>query len=154
MSKDPKEIREAVDRIVERHMDDLYTDLDNLHRKNIDDNQVKAALMQLGYASMSEWYDEWMENGDPVQAVEIEEDGAPRGIVIDPIDASSYAAIPESKDPIEREHYRAEASVHGPAGWNIYKKRSKSDNGAFIGKWPTRTMAIEIINTLQKGMSA
>ena len=149
---DQLQINNLVGRIVDRHLDRMFTDLDNLHAKGVNDSQVKAALISNSYSTMADWYEEWMNDGEPLP----EADGAPRGVVIDDANATSYAGLNEqllrARGSIDRDGYFARLAKD-ESGWFIYRKRNTDGPGGLIGKVPTGEHAIQLINTLQEALN-
>lgn len=85
--------------------------------------------------------------------------GGAEELVTDPGDMPSYenleqaivqAVVEKAREyRIERGIFYAEPSVM--SGWNVYKKRSGDDSGAFIGHYADENAAINILTSLGDG---
>lgn len=154
--------------VVKASLEDyMFERLDNLHKRGIHDNEVIRFLRKEGLNDVAARYIEWSGAIDP----DAEDDNTTMNPAVpDPGDASSYAELfaadginadnleqaivqaaveGQRLRRIERGIFYAEPSV--TSGWNVYKKRSGEDNGAFIGHYADENAAINILASLGDG---
>lgn len=85
------EVRLAVENIVSRHNDDMFEDLDRLHKQGINDTDVVRVLRDLGHNTLADQYTDWQDDGTPPRE---DEDGPldqGEHLVTDPGDSPSYS---------------------------------------------------------------
>jgi len=90
----PDKTKQAVARIVEKHMDAMLEDLDELHEDGIPDDEILTTLRKNGYSQEADLYHEWLQDSVPRRYVA--EDGDPEGpgAVTDP-PSDSYVRFEE-----------------------------------------------------------
>lgn len=86
LSEQEVNVRHHVYRIMDRHLDAAFEELDHLHKRGINDSEVVKALRDGGYRSEADGYIEWAQCIDP------DVDPTPQGeeLVTDPGDSPSY----------------------------------------------------------------
>lgn len=182
MTEDRKaEIRMIVSNLISEHDDRLFEAFDQLHKRDIHDDDVKAALWGLGAVELAEGYVDWMNDGEPVTADEDGPTAQGEELVTDPGDAPSYkdmgtvsslteeltkagindgnleqalldAVNGHREDRIEFGLFYAERSSDG-VHWHIYKKRNHNDNGAYLATANTQENAQRILDSLGDGQA-
>lgn len=167
---------EEILQVTQQWLTAMFENFDRLHKRGIHDDIVIRTLRKDGLNDVAARYIEWALAVDP----DAEEDNTTTSPVVpDPGDAPSYKemgtvssltqeltdaginadnleqAIVQTvmeeaqKRRIEHGIFYAEPSVMG--GWNVYKKRSKDDNGAYIGHYADENAAIHILESLGTG---
>lgn len=84
-------VASRVGSIVTEEQERMFERFDQLHTKGIDDSQIIRALRHNDDDRLAEDYIEWADCIDP------DADGAPRGIVIDNVNDSSYKALEQER---------------------------------------------------------
>lgn len=136
-------VNQKVINIISDGYDYMFERFDKLHKQDITDTEVVAALRHYGEEDVLDGYVEWAD-------IDVREDDntTTNPVVPDPGNAPSYDAL-ESREPIDNGFFRAEPANQG--GWHIYKKRSADDNGAHLGHYETRETALRILTLLKAG---
>ena len=151
--------------IISAGYDYMFERFDRLHKQNIDDDEVVAALRHYGEQDLLDGYAEW---GD----IDLREDDntTTNPVVPDPGDAPSYTTMAEQLDAaginednleqalldavkanrIDHGLFFAERSSDG-VHWHVYKRRNRDDNGAYIATANDRENAQSILNSLGTG---
>lgn len=134
--------------IVSDEQERMFERFDGLHKKGVTDTQVVHALRHNGDNRLAEDYIEWADIADP------DADGAPRGIVIDDVNASSYIpmiaehkefldqkaaneqAIKEAESPIPIEWIRHTPTDMGGGRVEVLTETSSGHKFVRIGHYP------------------
>lgn len=80
-------IKATVQHIILRKTDEMFSEFDRLHRRNIHDNDMVEALRSLGEEDLLDQYAEWAE-------IDLREGGDESDVVPDPASDESYKEHP------------------------------------------------------------
>jgi hypothetical protein len=123
-------IKDVVLHIITSKQDEMFDAFDRLHRRNIHDDDVVAALRTLGEEDLLDAYAEW---GD----IDIREDDntTTNPVVPDPADAPSYASHPLNVQSIH--DYPIQPGFPLPSDRNALQYEIDQLQKEYIGKFHT-----------------
>ena len=101
-------IRLTIQHIIDRKTEEMFNEFDRLHRRNIHDEDVVAALRYLGPVDLLDDYAEWAE-------IDLREDDntTTNPAVPDPADAPSYTALEQAIHNVQSAAFR---TIGKPSG--------------------------------------